>query len=145
MRIAFKMIEAAREAEVSPEFEASRKRTTLEPERELMLAVLEDAVACYQRHLLATSGAGKILFREAEEWISNRRNNWEFSFESICETLGLSANYIRKGLLQFKQRALDGRPRAKIYSLPRAENRSDFTAHAGPVCAECEHKKRRFG
>ena len=46
-----------------------RRKAHLEPETSLMLAVLEDAVACYQKYALAREGNGLELFREAEEWI----------------------------------------------------------------------------
>ena len=47
--------------------ETRRRKSYLEPEKKLMLAVLEDAVACFQRYLLARNGKGKRRFREAEE------------------------------------------------------------------------------
>ena len=34
-----------------------------------MLAVLDDAIACFQKHAFARGRKGKILFREAEDWV----------------------------------------------------------------------------
>jgi hypothetical protein len=145
MRMSFKLIEVSKETGVAAEFEAARKRTTLIPEQELMLAVLEDATTCYQKHLLAKSDGGKILFRDAEEWILNQRNDSVFSFESICEVLGLSPNYVRLGLLRIKERTLGSRPTAKIYSLTADKNVHNPATHvAEETCAECAAKKRRF-
>src|SRR5215471_17580622 len=50
-------------------FENFRRKTLLEPEKSLMLGVLDDAVNCFQENLLAKSGRGRKLFDEAEEWI----------------------------------------------------------------------------
>jgi hypothetical protein len=45
-------------------FENLRSKTLLEPEKRLMLAVLEDAINCFQDNLLAQSGKRKRLFEE---------------------------------------------------------------------------------
>src|SRR4029450_3292999 len=66
-------------------FENLRSKTLLEPEKRLMLAVLEDAINCFQDNLLAQSGKRKRLFEETEEWILAGDRDWFFSFENICE------------------------------------------------------------
>lgn len=105
-------------------FETYRRKAHLEAEKRLMLAVLEDAIACFQKYLLARDNKGRNLFREAEEWIVEERSDWLFSFENICEVLGLSPKYVRHGLLEWRERKLAGRPRAKIYRLtPRGEKK----------------------
>ena len=52
--------------------ETFRRKLHLEPEKKLMLAILEDAIACFQKYILARDGKGKALFREAEEWCKKR-------------------------------------------------------------------------
>jgi len=49
--------------------EAVCRKADLEPEQELMLAVLEDAVTCFQKYFAAQDKIGTRLFCEAEEWI----------------------------------------------------------------------------
>jgi hypothetical protein len=71
-------------------------------EERLMLAVLQDAVKCFQEHVLAQHLWEKTLFQEAENWILEKNTNWFFSFENICETLELNPDYIRRGLLVWK-------------------------------------------
>jgi hypothetical protein len=71
-------------------------------EERLMLAVLQDAVECFQKHALAQYPWQKKLFQEAEDWILTKNNDWFFSFENICETLQLHPDYIRRGLLVWK-------------------------------------------
>ena len=68
-----------------------------------MLAVLQDAVECFQEHVLAQYPWEKKLFQEAEDWILEKNTDWPFSFENICETLQLHPDYIRQGLLVWKQ------------------------------------------
>jgi hypothetical protein len=72
-------------------------------EQRLMLAVLQDAVECFQEHIQAQYVWEKKLFREAEDWILEKNTDWPFSFENICETLQLNPDYIRRGLLVWKE------------------------------------------
>ena len=73
------------------------------PEQKLMLAVLEDAITCFQVHFAARDKQKTRQFREAEEWILLQgKGDWFFSFDYICETLDLNPDYIRKGLLHWR-------------------------------------------
>jgi hypothetical protein len=72
-------------------------------EERLMLAVLQDAVKCFQENVLAQYLWEKKLFQEAEDWILETNSDWLFSFESICEALQLKPDYIRRGLLSWKK------------------------------------------
>jgi hypothetical protein len=87
-------------------FENFRRKTFLEPEKRLMLAILEDAVASFQDNLLAQSVKNQRLFQDTEEWITEAAGDWVFSFESVCETLGINPEYVRRGLLRWKQKRL---------------------------------------
>ena len=71
-----------------------------------MLAVLDNAIECFQKYVLAQRERERRLFREAEEWILERNSDWFFSFENICETLELYPDYIRQGLLCWKEAKL---------------------------------------
>jgi hypothetical protein len=98
-----------------------RRKTHLEPEKRLMLAVLEDAIACFQKYIHARDGKGKTLFHDAAQWIEEEDADWLFSFESICEMLGFNPQYVRDGLMRWKEAKLQARPQAKVYRLaPRA-------------------------
>lgn len=81
----------------------------LDPERTLLLAVLQDAVICYQENLFATSKKKQSLFIEAEEWILNDDKSYLYAFENVCELLGFESDYIRQGLLRWKEVAIDER------------------------------------
>ena len=93
---------------IEAQFQSShRRRFHLDPERVLMLAVLQDAVLCFQEHVVAQCKRKQSLHREAEEWISNTDRSYMFSFENVCEALGFDANYMRDGLLRWKRAARD--------------------------------------
>jgi hypothetical protein len=93
---------------IDAQFQSShRRRFHLEPEKVLMLAVLQDAVVCFQEHVAAKCKRKQLLHREAEEWISNMDHSYLFSFENVCEALGFDANYMRDGLLRWKRRVRD--------------------------------------
>ena len=83
--------------------EAVYKKNLREGEERLMLAVLENAVEYFQKYVLARKPKGKQLFQEAEEWFLDKENETLYSFENICETLGLHPDPIRKGLMVWKE------------------------------------------
>ncbi|GEM_PF-253521 len=96
-----------------------RRRFHLDPERVLMLAVLQDAVVCFQDNLKATCKRKQMMHLDAAEWIANEDRSYPFSFENVCEALGYDPAYMRQGLLRWKEKALaehgnrDGRTQAR--------------------------------
>ena len=91
------------------------RKTPLEAEQKLMLAVLEDAVSCFQKYFAARDKIGTSLFREAEEWILLQgKSNWFFSFYYICEALDLNPGYIREGLLHWQDHWLREQHRVRL-------------------------------
>jgi len=69
------------------------------PERALMLAVLEDAVACYAGKLKAPRENPKILRRQAAFWLSCEDWDSPFSFNNVCEALALDPTALRERIL----------------------------------------------
>ena len=82
------------------------KKDIREKEEGLMLAVLESAVEDFQKYVLARNPSGKKLFQEAEAWFLEKESDELFSFENICETLQLHPDYIRQGLMVWKEARL---------------------------------------
>jgi hypothetical protein len=82
-----------------------RRTIPLEPEKALLLAVLEDGVRCFQDNILPRNRKKQMLFEEAQEWLFSDDSDWLFSFVSICAVLGLDPSYIRRGLRQWQERA----------------------------------------
>jgi hypothetical protein len=94
-----------------------RRKSHLEPEKRLMVAVFEDAIACFQKYALAHEGKGLEIFRETEEWIVQEESEWLFSFDNVCEALGLEPQYVRGGLMRWKEALLEAQPKAKVFEL----------------------------
>lgn len=80
------------------------KREFREGEQALMLAILENAIEAFHRYLAARSEKEKKQYQEAEEWILGKDGDWLFSFENICETLGLDPSYLRRAILSSAKR-----------------------------------------
>ncbi|MSP39321.1 MAG: hypothetical protein EXR70_12595 [Deltaproteobacteria bacterium] len=95
------------------------RQLPMDPERVLMLAVLRDAVSCFQDHVIARNKPKQSLHREAEEWILDRDCSHLFSFENLCESLGYDPDYMRAGLCRWKEAVL-GRPGMKQQMNPLA-------------------------
>lgn len=70
----------------------------------LMAAILEDALLCFQKAIGASGKRSERLAREAEEWIFSEDEQWVFSFRNVCVALGIDAQYLRRGLLQWRKR-----------------------------------------
>jgi len=95
-------------------FENLRRRTHFEPEKRLMLALLEDAINCYQDNLISRSGKKKRLFEDTEQWVLRTDGDWIFSFDNVCDALGLNPEYVRQGLLRWKERSQKARRYGEI-------------------------------
>jgi hypothetical protein len=108
--------------------EAVYKKNIREGEERLMLAVLESAVEDFQKYLVARSACGKRLFREAEEWFLDKDSEVLFSFATVCETLGLHPDHIRKGLMVWKEARLKT-PSVEVHRQSGAKSRSARIRH----------------
>jgi len=105
-----------------------------------MLAVLDDASACFQKYAFARDRKGKVLFQEAEEWVQATNHDWPFSFVNVCEILGFAPDYLRQGLGQWKTAKLESRAKAKIYQLAL---RNGKRKRGFAVTGSARHRLRR--
>ena len=103
--------------------DSMQRRTRQDPEKTLMLAVLEDAVACFRNGLHARDHRRRELFKDAEAWIREENADWLFSFEQICDMLGLDARLIRYELLKWKKETAKRGGRSKVLSLARSNDK----------------------
>lgn len=85
-------------------FDDRRSKTGLEPEKRLMLAILEDAICCFQENSAAKHGKSKRRFDDVKRWLFNTGDGWVFSFENICNVLELNPEYVRKGLIRWEEK-----------------------------------------
>src|SRR5512143_2240783 len=86
-------------------FDRVRRRKDLSGEQRLMCAIIEDAVDVYLKHAAARGPLHRRLFDDAEQWIESHERAWVYSFEAICDQLGLDVEYVRAGLRARKARA----------------------------------------
>jgi hypothetical protein len=77
---------------------------SLQPEKRLMLAVLEDAVGTFQKYVNARERSSQKLFTEVEDWFASDDQEWPYSFVNISQALGLEVPYLRRGLSRWKDR-----------------------------------------
>ena len=111
-------------------FDRVRRRTEHEGERRLMIAVLEDAVDVYRKQAGSGDARGQQLFGEAEQWIEDPDRTWLFSFQNICDVLGLDADYLRRGLHAWKARALEGQ-HGKVVTIRTSGTDDDLRKASG--------------
>jgi hypothetical protein len=81
-----------------PYYSDFRWHVTFEPEKQLLLALSEEAIKTFQDHLSASGGKKWRLLEEAEERIFGADSDWVFSFASVCRALEMDPNDLRKGL-----------------------------------------------
>ena len=98
----------------------------------LMLALLADAIRCYQRNLGARSRPRQLEFLEAESWLFKYPADGPFSVESVCAVLGADVSLLRGQLREWRQarlvggttiRSLPGNPRRRSGKIKQARSR----------------------
>lgn len=107
-------------------FQAHKRKTYIEPEKNLMMVILEDALYLFQKNILATKGKGLSEFLEAKEWFFGPDGgNWLFSFSRICEILDFDEENLRKGLRLWSEKYSSGElpPPTKARNIPKRINR----------------------
>jgi hypothetical protein len=68
----------------------------------LMLAILEDG-------LRAFLDRKERVREEAERWMTSRREGWVFSFVTVCQSLGLDPDAVRRAAHRMRQKDLSPR------------------------------------
>ena len=100
-------------------FDRVQVDASLQPEKRLMLAVLEDAVGTFQKCVTASTRRGQRLFSEAEDWFGASGTEWPFDFENVCTALGLEPEFVRKGLWRWRDAQRGPAPTsAKVVRFP---------------------------
>ncbi len=114
-------------------FDGPRRDSDFSPEKALMLAVLEDAIRCFQEYFRTTRARPRMLSRQAERWIRTRDWNWPFSFNNVCDALGIDPDCMRDTLLRMKyERIMDeARPRSNGTARPARIVRLSARAKGG--------------
>ena len=77
----------------------------MEPHKRLMLAVLQTVVDDCRRLLARQEGvsggpAERRMSEEARAYVTSTDRSWPFSFENLCEAMGLDADCLRRELVE---------------------------------------------
>ncbi len=71
-------------------------------EHRLVVAIMQDAVECFQKHIHARDSKRRQLYVDSEVWISEDDDRSVFSFNNVCALLSIDCEYARKGLLDWR-------------------------------------------
>ena len=82
------------------------RSNNLEPEQELMLAILSDAIECILKYCDEPIPMRAKLFTEAREWLFDQDEKEPFSFLNGCEIINFDPSYLRRGIQAKMQAAL---------------------------------------
>jgi hypothetical protein len=80
-------------------FGDSRHKGGISAEKELMLAILADAIDCIWKYSGAQDGRSMRLCRDARQWLFANDSQETFSFVNVCEALSLEPSYIQRGIV----------------------------------------------
>jgi hypothetical protein len=89
-------------------YDARRGDGAIAPVKRLMMAVLADALSCFQKNSDAKNGPRLRLFNEAQQWICGEQGDGPFCFSTICETLGIEPGFLRSGLKDWRHQRSAG-------------------------------------
>jgi len=108
-------------------------------EYELLCAILEDAICCFQRGFKDGKKRTQRLAHEAEEWLFTNDARWPFSFVNVCVVLGIDAEHLRDGLRHRQQQYPHGVPLQQRRGL--LHSRASYRLRRSPVRESLRHYK----
>jgi hypothetical protein len=76
---------------------------SMEPVRRLMAAVLQTAVDDFRGSAYRVAAGFPVprdrrVYEQAKAYVASSDRSWPFSFENLCEAIGLDAGDLRDGL-----------------------------------------------
>ncbi|MFZ2061595.1 MAG: hypothetical protein WAU82_11335 [Candidatus Binatus sp.] len=89
-------------------YPARRGSASVEPIMRLMGGILADAVRTFQRNFEAKSPGRRQEFREARFWIFHDKADGPFSFEDVCDALGIDPRRLRSLILTWEKNKRPG-------------------------------------
>jgi hypothetical protein len=73
----------------------------MEPQKRLMLAVLRTVVDdCRETGFGLAAGLDRRAYLEARDYVASTDRTWPFSFENLCEAVGVDARTLRHQLIK---------------------------------------------
>src|SRR5262249_35765547 len=115
---------------------------SLQAEKRLMLAVLEDAVGTFQKYVNARERTGQRLFAEVEDWFAADEVEWPYSFLNISQALGLDPEYLRSGLGRWED--LARRRTSTASNVVRVPCREGIRSHDPGSRRRCQAQRLAF-
>ena len=100
-------------------FAALKRKRFSSGEHRLLIAIMQDAVECFQKHIHARDSKRRQLYVDAESWISSDDYAGTFSFNNVCDLLGMSPEYLRQGLIDWRDRERSRR-RGRLFDAVRS-------------------------
>jgi hypothetical protein len=100
-------------------FAALKRKRFSSGEHRLLIAIMQDAVECFQKHIHARDSKRRQLYLDAESWISSEDYSGTFSFNNVCDLLGMSPEYLRQGLIDWRDRERSRR-RGRLFDAVRS-------------------------
>jgi len=121
---------------IAPEqyLEIFTRTNKLEPEQELMLAILADAIECVLKYCDEPVPMRARLFNEAQEWLFDQDEKDPFSFLNVCEILNFDPGYLRRGIMaKIQVRSLQAaeQPNRRTDRMKRASGQVKLRSHSG--------------
>ncbi len=89
-------------------------------ERKLMAALLSDGIEAYIAQATVPKVKRRANAYDACEWVDTRDHSYVFSFDVVCESLGINPEYLRLGLNRYVEAACgsskdtNGEPRVPV-------------------------------
>jgi hypothetical protein len=118
--------------------EGRNKNEALEPIKRLMLAVLTDAVRCYQVAPMRKRSRADGHFERPRSGCSERSRMVRFSFENVCCTLDIAADYLRDALHKWQARRVRGDSSRGRPSLASGDvSETNDNSHSQQVSVRC--------
>ena len=89
---------------LASEFNEASRSGLPEPERSLMIAVLEDASRCFLNYCTTTDRKQRELYLEARNWFASTGHGHLFAYENVCNVLGIDPDYLRRRIFAVRDR-----------------------------------------
>src|SRR5215467_6229438 len=106
-------------------------------EQRLMLALLADAINVYQQGAVSRSTRKRMLYVDSERWImADGPSRHAFSFETVCECLGINPAVLRKRMITWKHEMRRG------VTLPKPTHH--LRLKITPRAKSMSHRRRRL-
>lgn len=90
-------------------FAAIQRKKFPSGEHRLLVALIQDAIECFQKHMHARDAKRRQLFLDAQGWIGSEDDRAVFSFNNVCMLLGMNPDYVRQGLSHWSEQTRDVR------------------------------------